>query len=190
MDIDIDLAPGFKPEDIFNNAVKASRIEKDEIKPHNVGFYFQNIPVDPISNLAAIPYNAASELGYYKVDMLTVHFLKVFESKEEIKAVLRRPVNWKLLDRREVVEKLFHLGNHFYVVDKIKPTSVLELADCIAIIRPNKIRLLDKYPTNKKAIRKEIYTKREASDMRKSHAIAYALLVVLQLNLIELGVEL
>lgn len=189
MDIDIDLSPNFSPEQLFNNIIKASKIEKDEIKKHNVGVYFQSIPTDDISNLAAIPYDMANDFGYYKIDMLHVNFLKMFESKDEIKALLKREPNWKLLEEREVVEKLFHLGKHFDVVYTIRPKSVLEIADCIAIIRPNKIKLLDKYNRNKILVRKELYTKREKSDMRKSHAIAYALLVVLQLNLIDLGIE-
>lgn len=189
MDIDIDLSPEFLPEVIFSNIIKASKIEKGELKKHNVGIYFQNIPTDPLTGFSAIPYDKAVDYNYYKIDMLNVHLLKMFESKAEIKALLKRKPNWKILENRENVEKLFHLGNHFYVVDTIKPTSVLELADCIAIIRPNKIALLDKYNKNKILVRKELYTKRDKSDMRKSHAIAYALLIVLQLNLIDLGVN-
>jgi DNA polymerase III alpha subunit len=111
----------------------------------------------------------------------------VFESKDELRALLRRKPNWKLLENKEIVEKLFHLSKHFDIIDEIKPTSVLEIADILALIRPGKIKLLNKYIKDKKNIRTELYTKREKSDLRKPHAIAYALLVVVQLNLIDLG---
>jgi hypothetical protein len=67
----------------------------------------------------------------------------------------------------------------------MKPQSVSDLADCLAIIRPNKVKLADKYLKNKRAVIKELYTKRDPSDLRKSHAIPYALLIVLQLHLIK-----
>ena len=56
-----------------------------------------------------------------------------------------------------------------------------------AIIRPEKRHLIDKYIKNKKnqSILDELYDKREKSDLRKSHAIPYALLIVIQLHLIE-----
>lgn len=185
MDIDIDISPETKPEDIFK-IIKASMIEKDEIKKHPVGVYFQNIPTDPITGLAAIPYKDAETLGYYKIDMLHLNILKQFDSKSEIKSLLKKPTNWSLLEDRSIVENLFHIGKHFDIVYQVKPKSVLELADILALIRPNKIKLLDKYLRNRKLARQELYTKRSKSDLRKSHAIPYALLIVLQLNIIEM----
>ena len=44
MDIDIDITSKFKPEQIFT-VTRASRIENGELKPHQVGVYFQNIPI-------------------------------------------------------------------------------------------------------------------------------------------------
>lgn len=190
MDIDIDISPKVKIDNIFN-LTHASIIEKNKLKKHLVGVYFQNIPKDPVTNNAAIPYNQAENLGYYKIDMLHVNLLEkfqnIFESKNEMKVLMNRTPNWKLLEKKEIVEQLFHISNHFDVVYQIKPKSVLELADVLAIIRPGKKILIDKYIRNKKEIRKELYTKREKSDLRKSHAIPYALMIVIQLNLIELG---
>lgn len=186
MDIDIDISPKVDPTKIFN-VVRASMIEDNILKKHNVGVYFQNMPSDPITGLAAIPYKEAESQGFFKIDMLPLHILNNFESKEELRAILRRKPNWKLLEEREIVERLFHIGKHFDIVYQIKPTSVLELADIMALIRPEKINLLNKYIRNKVATRKELYTKRLASDLRKSHAIAYSLMIVVNLNLIDLG---
>ena len=71
------------------------------------------------------------------------------------------------------------------MVSKVKPTSILELADILALIRPGKMILMDKYLRNKKATRVELYTKRQASDLRKSHAVAYAVNIVVNMNLLD-----
>lgn len=184
MDIDIDITPKFKPDSLFK-IVHASIVENGSLKKHNVGVYFQNIPVDQVTGLAAIPYKEAHERGFFKIDMLNLNILENFESKDEIRQLLKIPPDWSLLEDPDVVAKLFHLSKHYDTIQKIKPTSVSELADCLAIIRPNKIKLVDKYARNKKDVIRELYTKRDPSDLRKSHAIPYALLIVLQLHIIK-----
>lgn len=184
MDIDIDISPKFKPDSLFKIA-HASTVENGELKKHIVGVYFQTMPIDPLTGVATIPYKEAQEHGFFKIDMLNLNILDNFESKDEIRELLKIEPDWTLLENPEVVEKLFHLARHFETIQKIKPKSVSDLADCLAIIRPNKIKLADKYAKNKKAVIKELYTKRDASDLRKSHAVPYALLIVLQLHLIK-----
>lgn len=188
MDIDIDVAPKFKASNVFN-AIPASIVEAGELKKHLVGLYFQKMPVDAQTGVAAIPYKEAERMGFFKIDMLNLNILNNFESKDEIRKLLKIEPDWSLLENEEIVKKLFHLSRHFQVVNQIKPTSVEELADCLAIIRPNKIRLVDKYIKNRKQARKELYVKNDPSDLRKSHAIPYALLIVLQLHLIKSGLE-
>lgn len=186
MDIDIDLKSDFKLERVFKNAIPASTVEKDrELKRHLVGAYFQKIPKDPISNLAAIPYEEAEELGYLKIDFLNLGLLNSFESRDEVLHFARKEPNWNRLKEKAFVEQLFHISKHYEMVSKVQPTSILELADILALIRPGKTILLDKYLKNKKLARKELYMKRVASDLRKSHAIAYAVNIVINMNLIE-----
>jgi DNA polymerase III alpha subunit len=184
MDIDIDVPNTFKPETLFK-ITRASTIEKDELTPHTVGVYFQNMPRDPVTGLAAIPYHQAEEYGFTKIDMIHLNLLSYFKSKQEMLELMEIEPNWKLLEDREFVSKLFHLSKQFEIVYKVKPTSVLELADVLCLIRPYKRILVDKYIKNKKAVRPELYTKRDPSDLRKSHAVAYALLVTLQMNILE-----
>ncbi len=188
MDIDIDLRSDFKVERVFKHVTPASMVEKDELKRHNVGAYFQKIPRDPISNLAAIPYGEAEELGYLKIDFLSLNLLSSFETKAEVLHFARKEPNWKRLNDEQFVEKLFHISKHYDMVQKVNPRSVLELADILALIRPGKTILLDKYLKNKKLTRKELYTKRQVSDLRKSHAIAYAVNIVINMNLVEAGI--
>lgn len=184
MDIDIDLRSDFKVEKYFD-VTQASMVENKELKKHLVGAYFQNIPVDSFTKLSAIPYKQAEEFGYFKIDFLHLNLLNTFESKDEIKEILKRKINWKLFQDKSIVSRLFHLANSFDIVDKVKPNSILELADILALIRPNKRLLLDKYLRNRVEVRKALYQKNDPSDLRKAHAIAYALNVVLQLHLIE-----
>ncbi len=187
MDIDIDLAPDVDIRKLFRNAIPASMVDNGVLKQHPVGFYFQDIPVDPLTGLAAIPYGETEEFGYYKIDMLTVHLLKSFDSKAEMRRLQKIEPNWDLLLDEDVVKTLFHLGKHYKVLARVKPRSVQTLADVFALIRPNKRPILDKYIKNPDKYRTEIFTKRAPEDMRKAHAIPYALLIVLQLHLIEQG---
>jgi hypothetical protein len=188
MDIDIDLKTDFDPKKVFPEVTNASMVENGELKKHLVGVYFQNIPVDPVTELAAIPYDRAEDFGFMKIDFLHLSVLDIFESKQEIRTLLKKAPDWSMLENREIVEKLFHISKHFDVIDRIKPTSVEELADVLALIRPGKTKLIHKYKTNKQEVRKELYTKRQNSDLRKAHAVPYALLIVLQMHLIKAGI--
>jgi hypothetical protein len=187
MDIDIDLRPDFIPTKLFNTVTQASMIQNNILVKHPVGAYFQNIPVDPITKLAAIPYKEAEGEDYFKIDFLNNTALNPFTSKEEMNRLLDIDPDWTLLLDRDHVDKLWHLAGHFDIVYDIKPKSVLEIADAIAFIRPGKSKLMDKYLKNKKLTRPELYKTYDKSHMKKSHAVAYALLVVLQLHLIDMG---
>ena len=184
MDIDIDVPNTFKPDRIFD-IVKASKIENGDLTSHNVGVYFQHMPSDPLTGLAAIPYKEAEEHGFTKIDMIHLNLLSYFKSKQEMLDLMQIQPNWSLLEDRTFVSKLFHLSKQFEVVYKIKPTSVIELADVLCLIRPKKIFLIDKYIKDRDKVRPELYTKRDVSDIRKSHAVAYALLITLQMNILE-----
>lgn len=190
MDVDIDLKTDFKPEDYFPEAVLAAMVQDGEYRRHQAGAYFQNIAKDPITGLAAIPYKEAEEIGYFKIDFLHLSILDSFESKEEIRALLKVEPEWVLLKSHVVVSKLFQLHRHYDVVQEIAPTSVQDLADCIAIIRPGKRYLLPYYLKDRVAVRKQLYQKPKDGKayFKKSHAIAYALTIVLQLHLINAGV--
>lgn len=187
MDIDIDVSSNVDPREIFENITPASLNENGKLKKHNVGYYFQPIPVDPQSGLSAITYKNASNFNYFKIDIISLRLLDSFSSKKELRELMYKEPTWELLEEKKIVEKLFHIHNKFDVINKIKPRSVLELADCLALIRPNKVGLIDKYVKgkNKEGIRKALYSKSDASDLRKSHAIPYAYLIIAQLNLIE-----
>lgn len=186
-DIDIDVQSTFDPDTIFK-IVHASRVQNGKLMKHPVGVYFQNIPTDPISGFSAIPYEFTDDLHYFKIDMLHLHILNQFDSKSQIKTLLKCEPNWQIFQDEQQVEKLFQLSRHFAVVNRIKPKSILDIADCIAIIRPGKRILLDKYMSNRDATRILLYQKTSDSDYKRSHAVAYAHIVLLQMHLINAGV--
>lgn len=190
MDIDIDLQTNFDPLDIFKEATRASMVKNNDLIKHNVGVYFQSIPIDSMTGLAAIPYQQAEEVGYFKVDFLHLSLLDVFETKEEIRELLKLEPDWSLLLKEDVVEKLFQIHRQYNLVSKLAPKSVEELADCIALMRPGKRHLVDAYIKDKTLIREELYRKPEDGKyyFKKPHAISYALNIVLQLHLIKGGI--
>lgn len=188
MDIDIDFQTTFDPRRIMRQAIPASMVKNDELVKHPCGHYFQTIPVDEETELAAIPYEQAEQLGYFKIDFLHLSTLDHFKSKDEIRQLLTQEPDWRLLLDPDVVAKLFQISKHYNLISKIRPKSVQEVADCIALIRPGKRHLIDQYLRNKEAVRKELY--RRSDDgyyFKRSHAISYALTIVLQLHLIARG---
>lgn len=187
MDIDIDCQSDFDPLTIFPEGTKASMVKNGMLAKHPVGVYFQEMPQDPVTDLAAIPYEQAEEAGYFKVDFLHLTILDNFSSKHEIRVLLNKEPDWNLLLNEDVVSKLFHLSKHYAVVKAVKPKSIQDLADCMALIRPGKKLLFDQYLKNRDLIRKELYKKSEDDQysFKRSHAIAYAMNVVLQLHLIK-----
>ena len=64
----------------------------------------------------------------------------------------------------------------------MKPKSVEELAEVLAVIRPAKRHLLNE---SKEKISSEVWVKPDDGSyyFKKAHAIAYALSIVVQLNL-------
>jgi DNA polymerase III alpha subunit len=191
VDIDIDVVPSFDVTRHFPTATKASVLNGDKLLSHPCGAYFQSIPSDPITKLAAIPYEQAEELGYFKLDFLHVNVYRHFKSREEIKELIKLDPPWELMKSPSVVSQLFQLGKHYDLLQELKPTSVQELADVLALIRPSKRNLIKLYQRDRKYTRTLLYTidEGDAYAFKKAHAIAYALVVVLQLHLLGAGVE-
>lgn len=188
MDIDIDCQTHFDPQSLFD-VTAASQIKQQKIVKHPCGVYFQMIPVDPITKLAAIPYSEAEQQGYFKFDFLHLSVLDIFTSKDQLRKLSKIPPDWLLLTDPNVVAKLFHLRDQFKVVNRVRPKTVEELADCTALIRPGKRLLLDTYVKNKELARKVLYQQSEEGyTFKRSHAIAYAMTIVVQLHLIKGGI--
>lgn len=188
VDVDIDTAPSFKPESHFPRWLRAAVVKDGKVQPHPVGVYPQAMARDPFTGLAAIPYEEAEDLGYLKVDFLHLNVYSHFKSRQEIEELLKREPDWTLLQVPSTWEKLFQLAKHGDLLQKVKPRSVEELADCMALIRPGKKGLLGLYLKEREACRRGLYAKDdEGYSFKRSHSLAYSLVVVLQLHLIEQG---
>ena len=84
----------------------------------------------------------------------------------------------------KIVEQLFHIHNHFDIVNTLKPKSIEQLAAVLAIIRPAK-RYLAKQNWNE--IESNVWQKPTDGTyyFKKSHAIGYALAICVQMNILS-----
>lgn len=151
--------------------------------------YPQSISVDPFTKLASIPYDRAEDFGYLKVDFLHLTVYSKFESRAQIEELLKIEPDWSLLQLQSTHSKLFQLAKHGEMLIQLKPKSIEDVADCMALIRPGKKILIGAYSKNRDEVRKALYAKDPESgySFKKSHALAYAYVVWLQLHLIEQG---
>jgi DNA polymerase III alpha subunit len=187
-DIDLDFPASFSCNDIFPTAVPASKVNnKGELTKHGPGYYFQNMARDKVTNLAAIPFEEAELLGYFKIDFLHISPLDLINNKQELRELINKEPDWNILRTEEQVQKLFHISKHYELLQKLTPRSVNDLADVLALVRPGKKHLLDDYTLDKIRTRKVLYQKTEGYYLKKSHAVAYALTIVMQMHLISLG---
>lgn len=187
MDIDIDFQTDFEPTTLFPSAVHASMIKQEAFTQHPCGIYLQHMGKDQITNLAAIPYDEALEKGFYKLDCLHLSLLNEFKSKTEIRDFLSKEPNWSMLQRPEIVSQLFQIHKQSKLLARVKPTSVQSLADCLALMRPGRSHLIDKYIASPDDVRDQLYVRDDSTGyyFKKSHAISYALTIILQLHSLE-----
>jgi len=186
-DVDIDLPSNFKPLSLFPLWTRASTVLNEQLKVHPCGVYPQVIPIDPLTNMAAVPYEAADELGYFKLDFLHLSVYDKFETRDEIEELLTIEPDWNLLLIPSNWPKLFQMSKHGDLLQRLRPRSIEDVADAIALIRPGKIELLPLYLQDKSKGRAALYKKDNSGfAFKKSHAIGYALVIVLQLHLLSL----
>jgi len=181
-DIDIDFFDRQQALEHFEH-IRASRLDKEYLVPHNTGIYVTNVPHNPITKLSNIEYTQAEELGYFKIDFLNVNIYKDVKDEAHLTQLMETEPLWDLLQQDEFVDLLFHLNGHGAILKKTCPTSVEQLAAVLAMIRPAKRNLIGKsWPE----IMKEVWTKPENGEyyFKKSHAHAYAVAIVVQMNLI------
>jgi len=189
-DIDID----FFDRDIALKLLKhipASRIDNDEIKKHNTGVYLHQVPTDPLTGLASLDYDDAEKRGYFKVDFLNVSIYKDIKSEEEILNLLKIEPLWDLLEQKEFCDLIFHVNGYHDLVARLKPRSIEQLAMFLAILRPGKKHLVPTCETKGwDSIKDEIWEKTDDSySFKKSHAVAYAHAIVVQMNKICEGIS-
>jgi DNA polymerase III alpha subunit len=184
MDIDIDFADRNRILDIIKHVPATI----DGVKKHNTGIYAQEIPVNPLTGQASIEYKIAEARGYFKIDFLNVSIYKDIKDEDHLNRLLSTEPLWDLLEQDEFTNLLFHVNGHGQILRKLKPKNIEELAACLAIIRPAKRHLLEK-PWNE--ILQEVWLKPTTDDyyFKKAHAVAYAMAITVQMNLICEGIS-
>ncbi len=181
-DIDIDFANRSRALEHFKHVTAAIK-EDSTFKKHNTGIYCTSIPYNPLTGLSTIDYKEAEDRGYFKIDFLNVSVYEGVRDQEHLKQLMETEPLWDLLEQKEFTDLLFHVNGHTSLMKQMKPRSIEELAMCIALIRPAKRHLIGKSWTE---IGTEIWTKPENGEyyFKKAHAIAYAHVIVVQMNLI------
>lgn len=188
-DVDIDVADRAKALEGLD-FTPASQLVEGRLKKHNSGVFFQNVPVDPVTKLCALPSGAAAgelagNAGFQKVDFLPNTAYHGVRDPEHLQELMARPVPWELFETETIVKQLSHIGKHHELVYAYQPRSIEDLACIIALIRPGMIHLKGK---SMAVVRREVWKKAEGYTFKKSHAIAFAMMIVVQLQaLLESG---
>ncbi len=181
-DVDIDFYDRDNTLKLFKHP-PATIIKNDKTEKHKTGIYFHAVPEHPVTGHATIDYKKAEERGYFKIDCLNVSIYKDVKSEQELVELMIQEPDWDMLKDAKVVDQLFHLNGHFNIVSKLEPRTIEQLAAVLAIIRPAKRQLMYKDWVD---IMKEVWIKPTDGSyfFKKSHAVAYAQAIVVQMNLI------
>jgi len=182
-DIDIDFADRKKILDIIEHTPAAMVDQDGTFKKHNSGVYCTSIPVNPLTGTASFDYKEAEQRGYFKIDFLNVSVYNDVRDEAHLNQLMETEPLWDLLLEDDFTEKLFHVNGHGSILREMKPQSVEQLAAVLAVIRPAKRYLIGK---DWSEIEAEVWQKPDGDEyyFKKAHAIAYAHVIVVQMNLI------
>jgi len=181
-DIDIDFVDRDLALKLFKH-VSASRVDNDRLVKHNTGVYLHSVPASAEEAVCSVPYDHTAAEEYFKVDFLNVGIYKGVRDEAHLIQLMETEPLWDLLQDEEFIQNLFHVNGHGSILRQSKPESIEQLAAVLAMIRPAKRYLIGKDWTT---VMTEVWTKPENDEyfFKKSHATAYAVAVVVQMNLI------
>jgi DNA polymerase III alpha subunit len=181
-DIDIDFKDRDQALSHFKH-VRARREEDGTVLKHNSGIYMHEVPFDAENNMCSVPYDEAEHQGLFKLDFLNVSLYEGIKNEQHLVDLMNAQPLWELLEQDEFTDMLFHVNGHGKILRQMKPASVPQLAAVLAMIRPAKRHLVGK---DWKTVMTEVWQKPENDEyfFKKSHATAYAVAVVVQMNLV------
>ena len=181
-DVDIDFGSRDKLLELIKHTSAAMRNVKP-IRKHATGVYVTPIPYDPVNDFASIDYSVAEKRGYFKLDLLNVHVYENVRDEQHLVDLMREP-DWSKLKDKSFVEKLIHLNNQYYNLEKMPEAidSIPRLAMFLAVIRPGKKHLIG-LPWREVA--KTVWDKgTDGYSFKQAHGIAYSHLVGVHMNLL------
>lgn len=180
-DIDIDFAD----RETVLNLIQHTPARLNTGQRHNSGVYVTDIPKDPVNKCASIDYETAESRGYFKIDLLNMGVYQLVQSPEHYEQMLAVTPPWpRLWQDPEWAKQLAHIGNYTDLLKTMRPDSIPRLAAFISIIRPGKAHLQNRPWA-------EVFASVWDGDdsrgytFKKAHAISYAALVALHMNLIN-----
>ena len=183
-DIDIDLADREQLLKLIQ-VIPAQQVHQGQIRRHNSGVYPTDIPYDPVYACAAIDYETAEQLGYFKIDLLNMSVYQLIQSPDHYKEMLAQEPPWSRLWTDPVWAKnLVHIGNYVDLLNKMRPDSIPRMAAFISIIRPGKAHLQNQ-PWDQ--VFSSVWDGDDTKGFvfKKAHAVGYAALVSLHMNLLN-----
>jgi DNA polymerase III alpha subunit len=181
-DIDIDFADRNNILDLINH-IPARQITNNVARRHNSGVYVTPIPYDPVNQCSSIDYETAESRGYFKIDFLNMSVYKLITDQAHYKQMLHKAPPWsRLWEDPAWASTLVHIGNYTDLLKTMRPDTMPRMAAFISIIRPGKAHLQNKswadvFDSVWDGDQSKGYT------FKKSHALSYAMLVALHMNL-------
>ena len=179
-DVDIDFADRQSVIDLIK-CIPAR--QNAEGRRHNSGVYVTLIPRDAPNGCASIDYEYAEQRGYFKLDLLNQSVYTLIRDQQHYDEMLAQETDWTLLQDRAFCERIVHIGNYCDLIVNMEPNNIQRMAAFISIIRPGKAHL------QRKPWAVVFATMWDGDDsagfvFKKSHAVSYAKLVALHINLL------
>jgi hypothetical protein len=186
MSADIDL--DFADRDAVLKMIQhtpARQLHQGQVRKHNSGVYVTDIPYDPVNQCAAIDYETAEQRGYFKIDFLNMGVYQLIQNPDHYQAMLDATPPWqRLWTDTAWAAQLAHVGSYTDLLKEMQPDSVPRMAAFISIIRPGKAHLQRKSWDQVFASVWDGDSSRGYT-FKKAHAISYAALVSLHMNLLN-----
>lgn len=183
-DIDIDFGDRDRALSLIKHH-PASIDRGGNLIKHNTGVYVTDIPVDPFLGISAIDHEQAEERGYMKLDLLNVGVYQSVKDEVHLRQLMSTEPLWDLLRDPGFCSLVIHIGNHHDTLMRMpEPVdSIARMAMFLSVIRPAKRHLIGK---TWKEVAQTVWERPNDDSyyFKKSHAVAYAHLVAVHINLI------
>jgi hypothetical protein len=183
-DIDLDLADRDQLLKLIQ-VTPARQTHQGQVRRHNSGVNVTDIPYDPINACAAIDYEQAEQLGYFKIDLLNMSVYQLVKTPEHYEQMLSQEPNWtRLWTDADWTKQLVHVGNYTTLLETMRPDSIPRMAAFISIIRPGKVHLQNRPWAE---VFKSVWDGDDSKGFifKHAHAVGYAALVALHMNLLS-----
>lgn len=183
-DIDIDFSDRDQILKLIHHTPARQTIQ-GQARRHNSGVYITEIPYDPVNECSAIDYETAEHRGYFKIDFLNMGVYQLIKNPDHYTEMLTAIPPWnRLWQDTAWASQLVHIGNYTELLKSMRPDSIPRMAAFISIIRPGKAHLQNKTWVE---VFDSVWDGNDSRGytFKKSHALSYAALVALHMNLLN-----